>query len=32
MEFTNLPFKEEFWTLAAEKDEPEQIKPWWRFW
>ena len=31
-EFTNLPFKEEFWTLTAEIDEPEQTKPWWKFW
>lgn len=31
-EFTKLPFKEEFWTLTAEKDEPEQPKPWWKFW
>ena len=27
-EFTNLPFKEEFWTLTAENDEHEQTKPW----
>ena len=27
-----LPFKEEFWTLTAESDEPEQTKPWWKFW
>ena len=31
-EFTNLPFNEEFWTLTAETDEPEQTKPWWKFW
>ena len=31
-EFTNLPFKEEFWTLTSEIDEPEQTKPWWKFW
>jgi len=31
-EFTNLPFEEEFWTLTAEIDEPEQTKPWWKFW
>ena len=32
-EFTNLPFKEEFWTVTAETDdEPEQTKPWWKFW
>lgn len=31
-EFTHLPFKEEFWTLTAESDEPEQVKPWWKFW
>jgi len=31
-EFTNLPFKEEFWTLTAETVEPEQTKPWWKFW
>lgn len=31
-EFTNLPFREEFWTLTAESDEPEATKPWWKFW
>jgi hypothetical protein len=31
-EFTNLPFEKDFWILAAEKDEPEQTKPWWKFW
>lgn len=31
-EFTNLPFKEEFWSLTAENDESEQPKPWWKFW
>ena len=31
-EFTNLPFKEEFWTVTAETDEPEQTKPWWKLW
>jgi hypothetical protein len=31
-EFTNLPFKEEFWTLTAETDEPKNSKPWWKFW
>ena len=31
-EFTNLPFKEEFWKLTAETAEPEQTKPWWKFW
>ena len=31
-EFTSLPFKEEFWTLTAQKDEAEQTKPWWKFW
>ena len=31
-EFTNLPFKEEFWTLVAENEESEQTKPWWKFW
>ncbi len=32
MEFTNLPFKEEFWTVTAETSEPEKTKPWWKFW
>jgi hypothetical protein len=31
-EFTNLPFKQEFWTLAAETGEQEKTKPWWKFW
>jgi hypothetical protein len=31
-EFTNLPFKEEFWALAAETNNQEQSKPWWKFW
>lgn len=31
-EFTNLPFKDEFWTLTAETIEPEQTKTWWKFW
>lgn len=31
-EFTNLPFKEEFWSLTGENDESEQPKPWWKFW
>ena len=31
-EFTNLPFKEEFWALIAETDKSEQTKPWWKFW
>jgi hypothetical protein len=31
-EFTNLPFKEEFWALTAENYEQEQTKSWWKFW
>jgi hypothetical protein len=31
-EFTNLPFKQEFWELTAEKEDQEQSKPWWKFW
>ena len=31
-EFTNLPFKEEFWILTTETDNPEKSKPWWKFW
>jgi hypothetical protein len=31
-EFTNLPFREEFWTLTAEIEAPEQTKQWWKFW
>ena len=31
-EFTNLPFKEEFWALTAETNESEKTKPWWKFW
>jgi hypothetical protein len=31
-EFTNSPFKEEFWTLIAETNAPGQTKPWWKFW
>ena len=31
-ELTNLPFKEEYWTLTTEIDEPEQARPWWKFW
>src|SRR5688500_13967870 len=31
-EFTNLAFKEEFWAATAESNEPEQGKPWWKFW
>jgi len=31
-EFTNLPFKEEFWVLTVESDEAEQPKPWWKIW
>lgn len=31
-EFTKLPFKEAFWTVTAENDEPAKTKPWWKFW
>ncbi len=31
-EFTDLPFNEEFWSLTVENGEPDQIKPWWKFW
>ncbi|MFN8361968.1 MAG: hypothetical protein U0264_18835 [Candidatus Kapaibacterium sp.] len=31
-EFTNFSFKEEYWTLTAETEEPEQTKPWWKIW
>jgi hypothetical protein len=31
-EFTNLPFREEFWDLTAEKNSAEPTKPWWKFW
>lgn len=31
-EFTKLPFKNEFWALTAENEEPEKIKRWWEFW
>ena len=31
-EFTNKPFKEEFWELTAEVEENEEPKSWWKFW
>jgi hypothetical protein len=31
-EFTKQPFIEEYWTLTAENKEPENSKPWWKFW
>lgn len=31
-EFTNLPFKEEFWSISKNSNEPEQTKAWWKFW
>ncbi len=31
-EFTNLPFKEEFWAVTAGTDKSEPTKPWWKIW
>jgi hypothetical protein len=31
-EFTGLPFKEEFWSVTAEREKVEKKKPWWKFW
>lgn len=31
-EFTNLPFIDDFWSLTMETEEPNQPKPWWKFW
>jgi hypothetical protein len=31
-EFTNLPFREEFWALTAESDNSKKSKSWWKFW
>ncbi len=31
-EFTKQSFNEQFWTLKAENNEPENTKPWWKFW
>ncbi len=31
-EFTGHPFNESYWTLVSENNEPENAKPWWKFW